>query len=131
MRLLLDTHLLLRAATDPLRLSTTARHLIDDPDNQVVFSAVSFWELAEKRGAGREDLHVNARLLRRGLLDNGYTEFALTSLHVLELESVPLPGAVTADDFDRLLVAQARSEGLVLLTSDPQMAAFGDPVRRV
>ena len=73
MKLLLDTHLLLWGAGDPDRLSAPARALIGAPENEVWFSAASVWEIAIKSGLGREDFQVNARLLRRGLLDNGYS----------------------------------------------------------
>ena len=78
MKLLLDTHLLLRAAGQPVRLSETARHLIDNPENEVFFSAASLWEVSIKRGFGRSDFQVERRgLLRRGLLDNGYGELPI------------------------------------------------------
>jgi PIN domain nuclease of toxin-antitoxin system len=65
MKLLLDTHLLLWAAGEPRRLSKQARTLIDNPDNELLFSAASLWEVAIKRGLGREDFKVDTRLLRR------------------------------------------------------------------
>jgi PIN domain nuclease of toxin-antitoxin system len=71
-KVLLDTHLLLWAAGEPRRLSKQARNLIDNPGNELLFSAASLWELAIKRGLGREDFKVDPRLLRRRLLDNGY-----------------------------------------------------------
>ena len=83
MKLLLDTHLLLWAAGEPRRLSKAARALIDNPDNELLFSAASLWEVAIKRGLGRKDFKVDARLLRRGLLDNGYRELPILSDHVV------------------------------------------------
>ena len=53
--------------------------MVDDPRNQPVFSAASLWEIAIKSGLGRDDFRADARLLRRGLLDNGYDELAITS----------------------------------------------------
>ena len=70
MKLLLDTHLLLWAAAEPDRLSAEVRSLIENPENELLFSAASLWEVAIKRGLGRHDFKVDARLLRRGLLDN-------------------------------------------------------------
>ena len=90
MKLLLDTHLLLWAAGEPRRLSKPARRLIDNPDNELLFSAASLWEVAIKRRLGREDFKVDARLLRRGLLDNGYSELPIVSDHVVATESLPL-----------------------------------------
>ncbi len=100
MKLLLDTHLLLSAAGEPDRLSAEARSLIDNPENELLFSAASLWEVAIKRRLGRRDLKVDARLLRRGLLDNGYGELPIISEHVVAVESLP---TLHKDPFDRVL----------------------------
>ncbi|MFZ0314725.1 MAG: type II toxin-antitoxin system VapC family toxin [Candidatus Korobacteraceae bacterium] len=128
MRLLLDTHLLLWAAGEPKRLSASARRLINDLENQLLFSAASLWEIAIKSGLGRKDFQADARLLRRGLLDNGYRELPITSHHVVGTESLP---PIHKDPFDRVLVAQATVEGVTLLTGDPTVARYPGPVRRV
>ena len=128
MKLLLDTHLLLWAAGEPGRLSAAARALIDDPDNELLFSAASLWEVAIKHGLGREDFQVDARLLRRGLLDNGYQELPIASEHAVAIDGLP---TIHKDPFDRLLVAQAMVEGITLLTVDPLVAQYPGPVRQV
>ena len=128
MKLLLDTHLLLWAAGEPQRLSKQARTLIDNPDNELLFSAASLWEVAIKRGLGREDFKVDARLLRRGLLDNGYSEVPIISDHVVATESLP---PIHKDPFDRVLVAQATVEGVTLLTIDPLVSQYPGPIRTV
>jgi PIN domain nuclease of toxin-antitoxin system len=128
MKLLLDTHLLLWAAGEPDRLSTKARSLIDNPDNELLFSAASLWEVAIKRGLGRDDFRVDARLLRRGLLDNGYSELPIVSDHVVAIESLP---PIHKDPFDRVLVAQATVEGITLLTIDPLVTQYPGPIRAV
>jgi PIN domain nuclease of toxin-antitoxin system len=128
MKLLLDTHLLLWAAGEPQRLSKPARRLIDNPDNELLFSAASLWEVAIKRRLGREDFKVDARLLRRGLLDNGYSELPIISDHVVAAESLPL---IHKDPFDRILVAQATVEGVTLLTIDSLVSQYPGPIRIV
>jgi PIN domain nuclease of toxin-antitoxin system len=128
MKLLLDTHLLLWAAGEPQRLSKQARTLIDNPDNELLFSAASLWEVAIKRGLGREDFKVDARLLRRGLLDNGYSELPIISDHVVATESLP---PIHKDPFDRVLVAQATVEGVTLLTIDSLVSQYPGPIRTV
>ena len=128
MKLLLDTHLLLWAAGEPRRLSKRARTLLANPDNELLFSAASLWEVAIKRGLGREDFEVDARLLRRGLLDNGYSELPITSDHVVATESLPL---IHKDPFDRILVAQATIEGVTLLTIDSLVSEYPGPIRTV
>ena len=126
MKLLLDTHLLLWAAGHPDRLPAAARTLIEDPQNEPVFSAASLWEIAIKSSLGRDDFQVDARLLRRGLLDNGYEELPVTSEHAVAIGGLP---PIHKDPFDRLLVAQSMVEGITLLTADPLVAQYPAPVR--
>ena len=128
MRLLLDTHLLLWAAGPDERLSSPARDLIGDPGNQPLFSAASLWEVVIKSSRGRNDFRIDARLLRRGLLNNGYHELAITGEHALAVASLP---PLHHDPFDRMLVAQSVVEGIVLLTSDPLVARYPAPVQLV
>ena len=128
MKLLLDTHLLLWAASQPEMLSAEARALMEDPQNSLQFSAASLWEIAIKNGLGRSDFKVDPRLLRRGLIDNGYVELPVTSAHAVALDSLP---QIHKDPFDRILVAQATVEGIVLLTSDAIVAQYPGPVRLV
>jgi len=127
-KFLVDTHLLLWAAGEPERLSAVARRLLNDPRNALLFSAASLWEIAIKNTLGREDFRAEPRLLRRGLLDNGYTELHVTSQHVVSLDDLP---SLHKDPFDRLLLAQAISEGITLLTGDAHLARYPGPVRRV
>ena len=128
MKLLLDTHVLLWAAGQPERLPAVARALLDDPQNQPMFSSASLWEIAIKSGLGRDDFQVDARLLRRGLLDNGYGELPVSSEHAVAIDSLP---SIHKDPFDRLLVAQSMVEGITLLTSDPLVAQYPAPVQKV
>jgi PIN domain nuclease of toxin-antitoxin system len=128
MRLLLDTHLLLWGAGRPARLPANARKLLNDEDNELIFSAASLWEIVIKRGLGRDDFQVDPRLFRRGLLDNGYSELPIGSEHAIAVEALP---HLHRDPFDRILVAQATVEGIVLLTTDPLVAQYRGPVRRV
>jgi PIN domain nuclease of toxin-antitoxin system len=127
-KLLLDTQLLLWAAGQPERLPVAARRLIDDAGNQLLFSAASLWEVAIKSGLGRADFRADARLLRRGLIDNGYDELAITGEHAVAIANLP---PIHKDPFDRLLVAQSAVEGILLLTADPILAQNPGPVRKV
>ncbi len=128
MKLLLDTHLLLWAAGRPERLSDAARELIEADDNELIFSTASLWEVVIKRGLGRADFKVDPRLLRRGLLDNGYSELVIGSEHVVAIDNLP---PLHKDPFDRVLIAQALVEGITLLTRDPMVASYPAPVRAV
>jgi len=127
-KLLLDTHLLLWSAGQPERLSKEARALIESPQNELFFSSASLWEVVIKRGLGRDDFKVDARLLRRGLLDNGYSELPIGSEHVVAVDNLP---PIHKDPFDRVLVAQAQVEGITLLTADPTVAEYPGPIRLV
>ncbi len=128
MKLLLDTQLLLWAAGQPERLPAAARRLIDDARNQLLFSAASLWEVAIKSGLGRDDFRADARLLRRGLIDNGYDELAISGEHAVSIANLP---PIHKDPFDRMLVAQSTVEGILLLTADPILAQYPGPVRKV
>ena len=132
MKLLLDTHLLLWAAQGgdgPAdRLPAQAAALIDDPTNLLHFSPASIWEVAIKSQLGRDDFKVDAQLLRRGLLDNGYVELPITGEHAVAVGRLP---PIHRDPFDRLLVAQASVEGLTLLTSDARIGDYPGSIRKV
>jgi PIN domain nuclease of toxin-antitoxin system len=128
MKLLLDTHVLLWAAGDPARLSPAARRLLNDQENDLLFSPASLWEITIKSALGRKDFRADARLLRRGLLDNGYNELPILSVHAVEVESLP---AIHKDPFDRLLVAQATVEGITLLTVDSVVGQYPGPIRKL
>jgi PIN domain nuclease of toxin-antitoxin system len=127
-KLLLDTHLLLWAASNADRLPAEARALMEAPRNELVFSAASIWEVVIKRGLGRDDFRVDPPLLRRRLLQNAYSELPVTSEHAVAVYGLP---PIHRDPFDRILVAQATVEGMTLLTSDHVVAEYAGPVRRV
>lgn len=127
MKLLLDTHLLIWAAGFPHRMPEKARELLDDVDNDLFFSAASIWEIAIKSSLGRDDFVIDARLLRRGLLDNGYSELPIISEHAVAIDALP---AIHKDPFDRILVAQSMIEGITLLTADETVALYPGPIRK-
>ncbi len=126
--LLLDTHLLLWAAGEPDKLSTSARALIEAPETQLHFSAASLWEIAIKHRLGRDDFKVEPRRLRRGLLDHGWRELAVTSEHAVAIDMLP---DLHKDPFDRMLIAQAQVEGMKLATSDDIVARYPGAITRV
>ena len=132
MSLLVDTHLLLWAAGEPHKLSRAARRLLEDTSAQLWFSAASLWEVAIKHGLanthGRKDFHVEPRRLRRGLIDNGWRELAISSEHAVAILDLP---PIHKDPFDRMLLAQAHVEGLTLITSDAIVGQYPGRVRKV
>ena len=121
MQLLLDTHLLLWAAEGGKRIPGKLRKLISNEDHTLFFSVASLWEIAIKANLGRPDFTLDASVFRRLLIDNGYAELAISGSHVIAAGSLP---PLHRDLFDRLLVAQAISEGFTLLTSDSAFASY-------
>ena len=128
MKVLLDTHVLLLAAGLPSRLSEEALSVVEDPGTEVVFSAASLWEVALKSRLGRKDFRVDPRLLRRGLLEHGYTELAVTGAHAVAVDLLP---PIHTDPFDRMLVAQAQVEGITLMTADAVVARYPGLIRAI
>ncbi len=101
---------------------------MQEPKNELFFSAASMWEITIKCSLKRKDFQVDARLLRRGLLDNGYIELPITSEHAVNVDHLP---AIHKDPFDRILVAQATVEGITLVTNDRKVAEYPGPIRKV
>ena len=128
MNLLLDKHLLIWAASMPERLSSAASKLMEQPEHQLHFGALSLWEITIKRGLGRPDFIEDSSLLHRGLIENGYTELVVKRSHSLALNQLP---PIHKDPFDMMLVAKAVFKGVLLLTSDSVVAQYPGPIRLV
>jgi len=120
--LLLDSHALLWWETDDERLTESAREAVEQADATLFFSAASIWELAIKRAQGK--LTLPATFLAT-LAAEGFAELSVSSAHALDAAALPL---LHRDPFDRMLVAQARSERLTLVTNDAHIAAYDVPV---
>jgi PIN domain nuclease of toxin-antitoxin system len=120
--LLLDTHLVLWAAFDPGRLSDKAARRLRSRRQPLAFSLASLWEVAIKTSLGRPDFSVDAKLLHRALLDEGFVELPLQAVHIARVARLPW---VHRDPFDRMLVAQAMEERLTLLTAEATLAGYG------
>lgn len=127
MTYLLDTHLLLWVTGAQDRLSSQARTLLSDLAVAPVFSTASIWEVVVK-ALGRKDFSVEPSRLRDDLMENRYDELEIRSEHVLEIAALPL---IHKDPFDRMLIAQARVEGITLLTGDADVVRYGDPVKLI
>jgi len=127
-RILLDTQIALWAITDSPRLSITGRDLILDAGNDIYFSAATVWEIAIKHRLGREDMPVSGAEARKLFRESGYLELPISADHAAAIELLPL---IHADPFDRILVAQAISEPLRLLTHDRLLPGYGDAIQFV
>jgi PIN domain nuclease of toxin-antitoxin system len=126
MRLLLDSHAFLWFVSGNACLTTTARAAIEDDGNEKYVSHATAWEVAIKVGLGKLTLHVAYQDLFPGaILANGFRELALNFQHFGDLLTLPMHHR---DPFDRLPVAQARIEGMSVLSRDPQFADYGIPL---
>ncbi len=123
MNLLLDTHMLLWAAAGTL--PQQAEFLLSDDRNLLFFSPVSIWEIVIKSKLGRPDFHVDPVMLYNGLLGAQYQELLIKSSHTLAVLGLPM---LHKDPFDRLLLAQAKYEGISLVTSDKILQGYPAPV---
>ena len=128
MKLLIDTHLFLWAALNDSRFPLAAADAFSDPANELLVSSASIWEIAIKSSRGDRGFHVDPRVVYRNLIESGYIELPITSEHAVAVSTLPL---IHKDPFDRILIAQALVEGITLLTSDPQVAKYPGPIRKV
>lgn len=127
MNLLIDTHLLLWVAQRVEKVPAAAIALMGDPDNVLFFSSASIWEIAVKKQT-RDDFETDSASLRRHLIDAAYVELPIWSIHTLAVEDLPM---IHKDPFDRILIAQAITERLTLLTSDGLIARYPGPILKV
>ena len=125
MNLLLDTHVALWAITNSPKLPAKAREQITSPKNTIWVSVASLWEIAIKHALGRGDMPVSAEDAHRYFVESGYRLLAIESDHAMAVEGLP---AHHADPFDRILVAQALTEPMRLMTHDVQVARYSDTI---
>jgi PIN domain nuclease of toxin-antitoxin system len=124
-RLLLDTHIALWAITDNPKLSTRARKLVQAPENEIYVSAASVWEIAIKHALGRHTIPISGEEARCCFAEAGYITLPITEQHAAATETLP---PLHADPFDRMLVAQALTEPLKLITHDATVAGYSDDI---
>jgi PIN domain nuclease of toxin-antitoxin system len=128
MRFLLDTHFVVWLPIGGRGLNRTARALLNDKENEFLFSDASLWEIALKRERYGKRFAFDPREIRRQMMENGYEELPVSGAHVAALE---LLAGINKNPFDRLLIAQAMVEGITLLTADAAVARYPGPIRKV
>lgn len=128
MRLLLDTHVLLWALIEPTRLSKATQAVLEDSENEVLFSAASIWEIAIKSALGRADFQVASVEILEAAQTSGFAELPVRSAAALRVATLP---HLHRDPFDRLLIAQAMTEPAVFYTADEQLERYSELVVRV
>lgn len=122
MRLLLDTHILLWAVLTPERIAEAARSALEDPHHSILVSAASAWELATKHAVGKLPLPESAESLIASMIAAlGAQELSITIRHAVTSTALP---PHHRDPFDRILVAQARCEGVTLVTADRMLTRY-------
>jgi PIN domain nuclease of toxin-antitoxin system len=123
MKILLDTHIILWAATD--QLPRTAHAYILDESNTLYFSSASIWEVIIKNELKRSDFSFDGKSLYKGLIENGYIELPINSRHTLEVANLPM---LHKDPFDRILLAQANAENLTFMTADSAIKEYSSDI---
>jgi PIN domain nuclease of toxin-antitoxin system len=121
-RLLVDTHIFIWSDRRPAAIPRAVMAALRDDRNEIVLSVVSVWEIALKRAAGKLDF---AAQISESAERMGYSLMPITAAHAEHAGGMP---RLHGDPFDRLIVAQAYLEGLVLATSDLALARYGVPI---
>ena len=122
MKLIIDTHIAIWTLSDDKRLSELARSYIENPNNIIYVSAVSVWKVAIKHQAKPETIHFDAEMFLNYCIKSGFLILPIKETHAMETEHLPW---VHKDPFDRMLISQAKIEGMILLTSDEKIASYG------
>lgn len=128
MRLLLDTHILIWALLDHPMLSRSARALLGDPDNTIWISSISFFEVSIKRSLGRSGLQCSTAEVKQYVEQSHLGVLGLSARHACTLEELPW---LHRDPFDRILVAQALTEPMRLVTHDDWVTQYSDSIIKV
>ena len=129
MKILADTHIVLWALLDNEKLPKKARSIMSDAENEVYFSAVSVWEIAMKHAAHPNELPFSGGTYYDLCLQSGFRLSEPRVSHVLAFESLRRAEGAPAhkDPFDRLLIAQAKTENMLFLTHDSLLSDYQEP----
>ena len=128
MKYLLDTHIILWAALDVKRLSRKAKKLLENPDNILYFSPVSLWEISIKHAKHPDQMRITSERTRELAVKMGLIELPVRSRHGVDVANLP---DIHNDPFDRMLITQARSDGLSLMSHDDKVIAYGAGIVKV
>lgn len=125
MRLLLDTQVALWGLTNDPRLTQKAQELIVNPNNDVFVSVASLWEISIKHQLGRGDMPVSGSRATELFSAAGYQLLPIQVAHAIAVESLP---SIHNDPFDRMLIVQALTEPMRLLTHERTVARYSDTI---
>ena len=126
MKVLIDTHIALWALMDDPKMPKEAAQILMDENNEIYYSTASVWEVAIKHCIRPEDMIVDGRLFEKGCEDNGYRVLPVYNRHTFLLDSLKRPDDAPKhnDPFDRLLICQAKTEGMKFLTHDALISYY-------
>lgn len=129
MKVLADTHILIWYLTGDDRLTEKARKIIDDEKNDIYFSLVSVWEISIKHNRKPESLTLTAQSFVQFCLEQGFLEYPIYRRHIYTLDSLKRETDAPKhhDPFDRLLLSQAKTDGLLFLTHDSLIPYYNEP----
>ncbi len=128
MKILLDTHIAIWAVLDSEELSDAAKAMILDMDNEIYYSAASIWEITIKHMAHPESFLYSGKHLEKGCEANGFISLPIFNKHSAQLETLRRPQGAPPhkDPFDRILLAQAKAEGMKFMTHDSLIPYYNE-----
>ena len=124
MNILLDTHMAIWALLDSPKMTSEAKQLIMDPDNTIYYSVVSVWEVLLKHSIHPENMDFSAAVFSESCKDAGFVPLELRDKHVITADGFPPEVEGHKDPFDRLLLAQAKTENMSFLTHDKRLSGY-------
>lgn len=129
MKVLIDTHIAIWAVLNNPKLPKQAKDIILDKENDIFYSTASVWEITIKHILHPDRLRINGSLLEKGCEENGYFVLPILNKHVSSLETLKrLENAPRHNDpFDKIMIAQAKTEGLMFLTHDSLIPYYNEP----
>ena len=130
MELLLDTHIIIWALTDDEHLSQKEKNMISDQDNIIYFSTVSLWEIAVKNYKAPEKCPYNESVIEQLCRTSGYHCIDIKTTHIKALRGLRIKEGRTLsnqDPFDRMLIAQAKTQGIYILSHDSNFQNYDEP----
>ena len=130
MKILLDTHIAIWAVLDSTELSDSAKAIILDENNEIYYSAASVWEITIKHMAHPETFLFSGKHLAKGSEANGFISLPIFNKHSAELETLTRSKDAPPhkDPFDRILLAQAKAEGMKFMTHDSLIPYYNEPL---
>lgn len=129
MKILIDTHIAIWAVLNDIKLSEKAKEILLDNKNEIFYSTASVWEITIKHMLHPDKIRMNGSLLGKGCEDNGYEVLPILNKHVSALETLKRQENAPKhnDPFDRIMVAQAKAEGMMFLTHDSLIPYYMKP----